>query len=391
MYKSKVIIILKRIPDGILFFIQMYCMTIQYLSMQTNTNILTGTVIAVYPSKYTCDVVLTSGGILYDVGIMNAYGGILSNDVGLLPNLKGAAVAMLEIYGKKYVLGTLPVQVRPKANISLSTTNTGTGGDNEQTYGKQGGSTTDFSGARTKGFQPGDKLIRTDGTAEMSLCGDGLAMLKASPMAQFILGSCMDFARLIAREFKIFTDFGELEMSHGGSGKVRMSIKGGAQFCDESSPSGGAWTVQMYLGDVPENPEARLAIHVNDIGNSEHVHCTMGADGNLFLETTKNEDRIIGQDQNTSIMRDRACTILGDDTLTISGARVTAITDTEDHIVKSDRTVTTSASETHNVSDSMTLTAGSLTVNAGSISVSSCSGGSGPCEIVCNSFNIVKG
>lgn len=374
--------------------------------MQTTSNILTGTVIAVYPAKYTCDVVLTSGGILYDVGIMNAYGGILSNDVGLLPNLKGAVVAMLEIYGKKYVLGTLPIQMRPKATISLSPTNTGTGGENEQTYGKQT-NTIDFSGARTKGFQPGDKVIRTDGTAELSLCGDGLAMLKASPMAQFILGSCMDFARLIAREFKIFTDFGEVEMSHGGSGKVRMSIKGGAQFCDESSPSGGAWTVQMYLGDVPENPEARFSLYVNDIGNSEHVHCTMGADGNLFLETSKDEDRIIGQDQNTSIMRDRACTILGDDTLTVSGSRVTAITGTEDHFVKADRnasvsgkesttvsgdrSVSTGASEDHTVSDTLSITAGSLAINAGSISVSSCSGGAGPCEIVCNSFNIVKG
>ena len=78
----------------------------QYLGMNTPENVITGTVIAVHPESCSCDVAMTAGGIIYNVGIMNSMGGPFSTDVNPMLNLKGAAVALMELLNQWYILGS---------------------------------------------------------------------------------------------------------------------------------------------------------------------------------------------------------------------------------------------------------------------------------------------
>lgn len=337
-------------------------------------DILVGTVIAVHPASQACDVLLDQGGMRCNVPIMNAIGGPQSVDMNWGGNLRGALVALLEIRNRLHILGTLPTQDVPREAVSLSPSNTGTGGENKQTYGRP--LSADYSGARTTGFLPGDKVLRADGGAELLLGSEGLVTLKASPLAQLTLGSLMDFARLIAREFTLFTDFGEVEFSHGSSGRVGLSLRGGADYGAEAAPTAGKWTVRLWLGDVPGQPDKRLLLRINNPDESEYVTCMIGADGKLDVAASKDATLSVGRDQADTVRGERQTTVGGKETLRCGGDRTTVVASDEQHAVSGNLNV---------------QVGGELAVGAASLSITSTSEGGGDCAIRCRTFNITKG
>lgn len=337
-------------------------------------DILTGTVIAVHPAAQACDVLLDRGGMRYNVPVMNAIGGPQSVDMSWGGNLRGAPVAMLEIRNRLHILATLPTQEVPRETVSVSPSHTETGGENALTYGRP--RISDYTGARTTGFLPDDKVLRADGGAELLLGAEGLATLRASPLAQFTLGSLMDFARLVAREFTIFTDFGEVEFSHGSSGRVCLSIKGGADYGAEAAPGAGKWTVRLWMGDVPDQPDKRLLLRINSPDESEYVTCLMGADGRLDVETSKDSTLTVGRDRTDKVAGRRETTVTGKETLRCGGERTTVVASDEGHAVAGDLNI---------------QVGGELAIGAAALTVTSTGGGSGECAIRCKTFNIVKG
>lgn len=334
----------------------------------------TGTVIAVHPSTQTCDVLLDMGGFRANVPVLGVIGGPQSGDMAWCGNLRGAHVVLVPVHNRLHILATLPTQAVPKETVALSPSDTGTGGDNATTYGRP--RFTDFGGARTGGFLPGDKVYRADGGAELLLGVEGLATLKASPLAQFILGSLGDFARLVAREISLFTDFGEITFSHGGSGRTGMTLRGGAEYGAEAAPGAGAWTVRLWLGDVPDRPDKRLLLRISSSDDAEWVTCLMGADGKLDVSTSRDCTRTVGRDEIETVSGRRDTTVTGKETLRCGGKRITIVASDEAHAVAGNYSV---------------QVGGALSVGAASLNVTSLGGSGGNCTVRCSSLNIVKG
>lgn len=278
----------------------------------------TGLVIAVHPSTHTCDVRLTTGGYLYSVPMLNSTGGVISNDVASMANLRGAVVVLMQVVNTWYILATVPTYVSTATDLTETLTGTETGGNNSNTYGNGSTNSNDFSAGRTTEYLPGDKVISTDGGSALVLGEEGLAILKASPLAQLILGAYKDFGRLIAREFEMYTDFGTMRFTGGGpTGRTSFVLQGGATYCDESGTDEPIYTVTIYAGDVPGDPDARYALYVESADRSQSVRIVADAKGTISLDTTTNLDAHIGNDATTVVNHNDAHYVVGDQTIVI--------------------------------------------------------------------------
>lgn len=341
----------------------------------------TGTVINVSPTTLTCEILKTTGGILYNVPVLNSAGSVQGNGLSMLNNLRGSVVCYTYICGKPYIVGTVPVPSSPRARISNSSTNTGTGGDNQNTYGSSGEMA--YSGGANSGWSPNDKVFSTDGGAELALFSEGGVVIKASPLAQIILGSMMDFIKVVCREFHLMTDFGELKFSHGSSGRTGLSITGGAAYGEEAQAGAGTNTVHMYLGDTPDAPESRFGVRVNSTDGADYGAFSLGKDGKLVSATSKDALLAVGEDNHIRVN--------GSEYHQVDGNRTSEIGGKDDVTVMGERQSSIGSNETHAVGGNMDLqVTGVLNIGAGSITITSHSGGTGPCEMKCSSFNLVK-
>lgn len=310
----------------------------------------TATVVKVNAANVTCDLLCPDGKVLYSVPIANTSGGMFSNEASLDKNYRGAVVYYAFFDGQPYILGTLPQPVQPKTDTSLNTSNTETGASNKQTYGATGGAT--FSGGRQSDITPNDKVLSADGGASITLMSEGGVVLKASPMAQLIMGAGMDFLRMVARELQIFTDFGELVFSHGSSGRTGLTIKGGAVYSDEAQSGPGVNTVFMHLGETEGNPNSRFGVRVTDTeaGNygafcmekdgkvmsacSSDYHTSVG--GEIHTMCDMDEYHQVGMNQGVEVGINRRLNVKGDDATYVYKNRCVAVAMDEDHGVARD-------------------------------------------------------
>lgn len=256
--------------------------------------IRSGTVISVNPRTYTAVVKMPDIEAAQSVGMLNIYGASYGEDLVWLQNLRGAEVLLIKYANQYYILGTKPVQVTETDDtIVEGVTDTGHGGADPNSYQRRLDYRS-FNPNRPSDILPGDKVIRADDGAEISLQRGGIAVLKGSPMAQIILGKVKDFLRILSRRVQWFTDFGELIFKHESTGRVGLEVHGGADFTSETHPSKALWTVQSWLGDYPNDSQSRLFIRVNDVSNSQFVTLRMGIDGTVELETTQDKMETIG-------------------------------------------------------------------------------------------------
>ena len=269
-----------------------------------------GTVYACNPATFTVDVQLGPSETQIGVPILNTYGGPFARDMSWLQHLLGARVVLMLVASQYYVLGTLASQVfDTDASEAAEILLPGYGGTEESTYGAH--ENRNFHAQRPQDFFPGDKILRSTSGALLGLLSEGSVVLKASALSQIIMGRFKDFCRIIARKFELFTDFGEVTSAQTEEGRVGIQVKGGADFLTETHPTQGKWTVQVWLGDDPENPENRLKVKVNNPDDSEHVTMEMDTEGNMTVDTTNDYTATHGGDRTT--------TIKGDDTTTTNG------------------------------------------------------------------------
>jgi hypothetical protein len=328
--------------------------------------------------------------MLYGVPVANSTGGIFSNDVQWNSNLRGSVVYYTYMDGCPYIMGTLPQKAAPTNKVSTNASETGTGGDNAQTYGSANASS--FSGGRETDYQPNDKVISSDGDAKLVLMGEGGAVLKASPMAQIIMGAGMDFIKMICRELDIFTDFGSLSFSHGSSGRTGLTIKGGAEYGNEAQAGAGTHTVFMQLGDTEDAPEMRFGVRVTSTDGGDFGALALGKDGRLLFTTSKDYLLMVGKDKHTLVDGDTYTELRGNNVEKISKNQKVDILQNEERNVTQKRTLTTGDEEKHSVGSNMDLQVGGmLNIGCAGLSLTSTGSGSGqPCELKCSSFNIVK-
>lgn len=230
---------------------------------------------------------------------------------------------------------------------------------------------------------PGDKLISADGGSSLLLGKEGLTVIQAGSNAKIILGKLMDFIHMYCREFKICSDFGEIGATNGSSGRQGFYITGGASYGDESSPSGGTYTSKIYVGDVPDNEDARIGIMVGDADGATQGGLAFNNDGEVNLFTNS--------DMNTNITGDNRVRVDGEERHQVVGnlleqcnAKENTILGNEDMVVCGEKTESIGG-------DYNLQVGGTLTIGASGIVFTSMGSSDGDTfEMKCSSFNLVK-
>jgi hypothetical protein len=268
---------------------------------------IVGTVVECNPSSFTVDVMVTGVEHYSSIPILGTYGGWQTRDISKLQKLRGAPVVLIYLEGQYHVLATLPMESTSiDKEVVTPLLDENYGGANSLTYDKSKYKI--YQGGRPNDYFDSDKVIGT-GDSLFGVFQGGIALLKASPLAQIILGKYKDFIRMIGRRFQIYSDFGEAHMEHTEEGRVRASIHGGADFRTESHPNVAKWTVQAWVGDDPQNHDNRLHIRVNDVENAEFVTLEMDIKGDMYLETSKTRNATHGKDENVDVKENRTLTI----------------------------------------------------------------------------------
>ncbi len=291
-----------------------------------------GKVITCNTKTFTVDVKLRDIGLVQSVPLLNTYGTDYGNDLTWLTNLQGSLVLLIKIVNTYYVMATVPEEVlETKTENVTPVQEPGFGGDVESIPVDK-----NYNVNRPTDFYPGDKVLRTDGGAELFLGKVGLARLKASSLAQIIFGKFKDFCKLIARQLSIYTDAGSVETFHTAEGKVGVAIKGGADFAAETHPGVAAWTVQAWIGDATgedvaglhdNNPPdtARLHVKVNDAADATGVILTFGTEGNVTLNNTGNFVQEVGGTYTQAVEGVHQVDITGESDVTYMDAQTTTI------------------------------------------------------------------
>lgn len=255
--------------------------------MANNTPVMgIGTVEDYNPVTHTADVDTLSLGYLTSIAVLNTHGTTFGKDIASLNSLRGSQVVIAMVEGNYVIIGTLPTRVSESiTEATVETPEALLTGLNPNAYPRVG--LHNFSAGRPQGMLPGDKVLRADdGETELGLYKGGIVRLRASSMAQFLLGKIKDFFRLIARTGQIFTDFGEIKFTHNDSGRVGMQILGGAEYATETHPNEEAWTVKVYLGNDPGNAANRLYIEVTDPTGFDKSTIAMDNAGKIDITST---------------------------------------------------------------------------------------------------------
>ena len=242
------------------------------------------------PAKGTYDIrFIDNQGLQPDVPVLGTESSGASCSVSLASSLQqDTTVLCMRICYKWYILCSVPIEDSGTPGTAVSGTNTGTGGDNKTTYGRTVGSGTTYMAGRNIDVLDGDKRLVADGGSELLLGKEGLVMLKASSLAQIILGAYKNFARIMAREFELFTDFGTIRFTGGGKeGVTGMAIMGGGNFADESSTIEPAYPVHMYMGEVPWDVNGRFAMQVDSPKGDQHIRTEIDINGNHEIVASK--------------------------------------------------------------------------------------------------------
>lgn len=258
--------------------------------MNNSETLALGIVVDFNPVTYSADVLMDDGNLLVGLPILGLAGSDFTDDLTWLSNLAGCRVWVLQAAKKRCILGTYPDRV--KSTASAVSTSQGDADVVEQTSDMhQANGFCNFNSNRPTDLLPGDKALRADGGAEVALSQGGLAWLKASSLAQFILSKYKSLARLIVRRFQIFSDFGEVELFHSEDGRVGLSVKGGAVYDDETHPDVADWTVQLFLGDASVSgegsEETRLFVKTNAPGGGSDITISFDTEGTISINAAK--------------------------------------------------------------------------------------------------------
>lgn len=320
-----------------------------------------GTVVDCNTSSYTVDVKLTEVDTLTDVPVLNLYGASHGKDLAWLSDLRGALVALVRIQSQYYVMGTVPISTRSANLDNVSPAlEPGYGGENTYTYSKAAHAI--HSSGRPTDFLPGDKILRSSSGAMLGIFMEGISLLKASPLCQIVLSRFRDLLRIVSRRVQVFSDFGELHVEHTPQGRVGTHLMGGASFAEETHPSQAKWTVQVWVGDDPANPDNRLHIRVNDKDNGEYVTLELDQLGNMVLDTSKDRIATHGQDEKIDVARDRSVTVGNNEDLSVGvdqtesvGSNVTrTVGGNVSETIGGSRSISVAGTSTSNVSGSQT-------------------------------------
>jgi hypothetical protein len=323
------------------------------------------------PAGFTVDVQLENGSSLTGVPIMNVYGTAFGSDLTWINNYRGATVAVIKLGGQHYIMGTMPGQyanyydaaARSKVEsgeeeaiqspYSQDVHLGGFGGNDKATYQKA--APRDYHSGRPTDVLPGDKVLSNDVGTSVGIFREGIVRLKASPLAQILLGKYQDFCRVVARRFQGYFDFGEVNITSDGNGKTALQILGGA-VQSETNPKDSKWSIQIHMGNYdadektdmsqdsevkpPDAESSRFYIRVSDpadtsgkkyagimIDSIGGITMQTGVDhseynvGNRTIQVGETELRMV-KNRMLEVDEDEGISVMGDSAKTVNGGWV---------------------------------------------------------------------
>jgi len=271
-------------------------------------------------TTFTADVKLGTMEFLTSVPILGMYGTSHGSDTVWLNNFRGATVVLILLNNQYYILSTVPQMVRETLTTSTSGATVPTEDSKALSDLRRKGTYRNFNPNRPSDILAGDKILRAESGAEIAALQGGVARMKASSMAQFILGKFKDFGRLITRRFQMFTDFGEVDFFHTDDGKVGLNIKGGASFADETHPSKGKWTVLLSIGHCESDENHRLYVETLNAEGESQVVCSLSADGKAVV--TSKGDIEITSDKNLTVKVKGNAKVSASGTMDLKGSSI---------------------------------------------------------------------
>jgi len=159
----------------------------------------------------------------------------------------GTRVVVTMTMGGPICIGVLPTPAPEVNDFGLEVT----GLKDEQPNPTTG--TPNFNASREKDTLPGDWIL-SNGEALLGLLLGGLAILKASPLAQIIMDHKDDLLRIVARQFQWFSDAGLLDIkSDDDTGKTSIRFRLGTDVSQSRSPE-DAWDIAIDFGVSGDRP-----------------------------------------------------------------------------------------------------------------------------------------
>lgn len=163
-------------------------------------------------------------------------------------------------------------------------------------------------------MQPGDWARVGPKGNLIALLDGGATILKASELAQIIAERGSDLLRLLGRNLEIMTGFGEVSFKNNGDA-TSMSLRGGANHTEQSSPALDNYTIHADLGDQGKLVDFRIT---DPRGNTlARVH--YGPGGAVTKSTVTDSTELIGGQQSIEVVEDRDLTVLGNEIRDVKG------------------------------------------------------------------------
>lgn len=280
-----------------------------------------GVVLEVYPDTFSALVALQDGNHsanLLSKSPIDPYSP--SGDLDL--PFRGSNVLCSRVDGEVHILGyiapTDPTTLSEDADNRRVDIVPDTVGAKDGRYKNKG--FTRKSGLRPKGMLPGDRGIAGRFGNLMGVLDGGINILRSGEQAQILTYMREQLIKVVARNYKLLTDFGETSYIADTNG-VSMKFRGGSSISSETGTEG--WTIRGDLGasgnlvDLRTTTKAGFALarlYVDKLGNA----VTRAQD--LASRVMGNASLYVAGNSTTDIKGDATVNVVGDSTEAVSGS-----------------------------------------------------------------------
>lgn len=282
-----------------------------------------GTVLRIDPLAQVVDVRISDGSLLANVPLLAAHGNAFSQDNTWVNSYRGARVIINSIANTYFVLGVLP----PYGSSDIKPTpliKEGTGSNAPNTYQKLSVTKYD-STSKASDFLDGDKILSSGGGTVVGALRGGIAVLKASSLSQILLFKLKHLIRLVSRNLEIFTDFGTLKIFNN-KGKVGLSLKGGSDFKEHTSPNTNKFTIGLELGHIESDDTKVVKFTINNKTGTEKVNISISDTGKITINCS--EETKINVEADVELTTSKNMTIASQGELALTGAKGVTISAT---------------------------------------------------------------
>ena len=206
------------------------------------------TVEDVYPETHTLRVVLSIGGktIRPEVPLMSRNFDPDSQAKEILLYKRGTPVFISRSPGYWICHGIAPIPIAsyPEKGYQRKLTNTEGFGGEDPVYKNITGSK--YRGQASRDAMAGDWAVQGSEGNQIAILEGGLSIFRGGELSQIIASKLGDIIKMVARNFELFTDFGEVKMLNE-NGKTSLVINGSSDALNTNKQN-QSWDYEVKLG-----------------------------------------------------------------------------------------------------------------------------------------------